>query len=256
MAHIMVVDENKSSVVMTSEVFKEIVPGTTVTVCHNGHDCLEEMKNGAFDAVVVDFDLPDTDGISLAKILKKTVDKPIFITAFPDKTITEAIGTELFLHQDLSSWIKKPVNSKDMTTIVESYMRQKGRIARRFGVTIKDIVVSGDRAGKGKAQTKAKIISLSISGAQIQVATSVKYEVGANVSIKFPGGIQHCWAESNKKKESSTPSRNSSVAGKVVWLDQQAKQFGVHFSKLNEPTRASLAKIFEAVQPTTQDEDN
>jgi CheY-like chemotaxis protein len=119
MLSVLIVDTCKISTVMTSELFKERVNGTTVTLCQSAKDCLQTLGEKAFDLVIVDINLPDLDGISLIRKIKKSFNTPTFLTAYPIKSVIELVGEKLFLYQDASQWISKPIRPKELEKSLE-----------------------------------------------------------------------------------------------------------------------------------------
>ena len=107
MTRVLIADTDKASIVMTSEIFKDKIPGTTVRVVAKGADCLQALSEETFDMVVVDFDLPDTDGISLTHEIRETFKGPVLITAFPGSVVQKAINAELFLYDDASTFRRR-----------------------------------------------------------------------------------------------------------------------------------------------------
>ena len=90
MTTILIVDACKPSLVMTSEVFKDKIPGTVVHVSSSGKEAVEFLKENEPNLCVVDFDLPDVDGPSLVEAMRKLYSGPILMTAYPDAMVKEA----------------------------------------------------------------------------------------------------------------------------------------------------------------------
>ena len=100
MAIILIADSCKPSVVMSSEVFKDKLPGSVVHVAGTGKECLELLVQVKPDMCVVDFDLPDADGVTLITAMRKLYKGPILLTAFPDKIVKDAVDADLFAFND------------------------------------------------------------------------------------------------------------------------------------------------------------
>lgn len=73
---------------------KEHYPKIDITVVEQGGDCLKYCKKISFDMILLDFNLPDMDGLDVLRTLKKRNDKTpvIFITGIgSEKTAIEAL---------------------------------------------------------------------------------------------------------------------------------------------------------------------
>ena len=147
MSTILIVDAYKSSLVMTSEIFKDKILGATIFIAKNGKECLDLVNEHIFDMIVVDFDLPDADGITLTKLLRKVYPGPILLTAFPDKNVKHAIETELSHYYDVSGWLKKPLKCDDLCEKIDQFLHEKKRVRKRYSTEIEALLT-----GKGAGQ--------------------------------------------------------------------------------------------------------
>lgn len=129
---VLIADSGKASLVMTSEIFKDQFPGVHVSVARTSEEAIEMVKaNPDFDAVVIDFDLPDRDGAYTASKIKKLAQVPILMTAYDRPEVGPIIERELAGYDDCLSWLKKPVRSQLVIDIVRRYCEGKYRTQRR-----------------------------------------------------------------------------------------------------------------------------
>lgn len=129
---VLIADSGKASLVMTSEIFKDQFPGVHVTVARTSEEVIDIVKNNSeFDAVVIDFDLPDRDGAWTAARVKKMAQVPILMTAFDRPEVGPIIEKELAGYDDCLSWLRKPVRSQLVVEIVRRYCEGKYRTQRR-----------------------------------------------------------------------------------------------------------------------------
>lgn len=181
--HIHIIDSNKASLVMTSEVFKDKVPGSIVSYSGNAKDALAAiaLKQGkdAPDLVVVDFDLPDADGVSLVRELRKTYKGPVFLTAFASDVVKHAVAEELFHYNDSCQWISKPVRSDNLDKKIEQFLVNRYRLGRRFDVDFASLLV-GKGAGRGKRAPKfdGKTTNISLCGAGVDLVQPANLKIG------------------------------------------------------------------------------
>lgn len=171
MTTILIADTTKASLVMTSEVFKDKIQGSIVIVAKTGHEAIELARQHRPDMCVVDFDLPDTDGVTLVTALRESFEGPILMTAFPDDVVREAASTNLFGFSDASGWLSKPIKVEELNKKIEQFLLEKQRTGRRFasGVSLAAQLI-GKGAGRGKRAPKVngRIVNLSFGGACIE----------------------------------------------------------------------------------------
>jgi DNA-binding response OmpR family regulator len=226
---------------MTSEIVKDHVQGVLVEVLSNGAACLEAIQKKTYDLIVIDFDLPDADGVTLSKLVRTYFDGPILITAFDDEVVQEAIKTEMFLYSDICSFIKKPIVTSDFAAKIEKYLLKKKRFQKRFETNIPLEITKGN-SGKSKKSTavKGRIINLSIAGAGIRVAAPLKGKIGDEVSLVLD-------FKKNSKKGEAKVSKASAHLTKIkahlVWLDKSKKNAGFKFDALSEKTLKDLETV-------------
>ncbi|MBQ47332.1 MAG: hypothetical protein CMP10_07665 [Zetaproteobacteria bacterium] len=249
MTTVLIADSCKPSLVMTSEIFKDKIPGTIVLVAGNGQEVLDHLENSNPDLCVVDFDLPDVDGVSLVDAMRKQYSGPILMTAFPDKVVEKAVKDNLFAYNDAYSWISKPIKFDELAEKIELFMINKERINRRFDSDVNTLLI-GKASGRGKRAPKVKgrVINISIGGACVKVdgAMKMKKEQELTVSLPLPNPKV---ADSEKKAEKpKTPSKTATLETKVkatvAWICEG--EVGVEFSKMTDLQRKGLVSFLRS----------
>lgn len=237
MTTVLIVDPSKPSMVMSSEVFKDKVPGITVLVAGSGKQALEilEANSGATKPglCVVDFDLPDTDGVTLIHAIRKVFDGPILLTAFPDTIVKKAVGEELFAYDDAGMWVQKPVRPEQLGEKIDRFLIGNYRVQRRFDFTPKTRLL-GKSEGRGKRTPKfpGQLVNVSIGGACIQLSAAAKLKVGEEVSIELP------IPKGEKSGASAAP-----VKSRVVWRTPDGKKVGIEFDNLSDQGRKGIERL-------------
>lgn len=263
MPSILIVDSCKPSLVMSSEVFKDKIAGATILVATTGKQCLEVLSQTNPDMCVVDFDLPDTDGIVLITAMRKTYKGPILLTAFPDKNVEEAAKSELFAWGDAGGWVPKPVRFDALSDKIEKFLLDKHRIGKRFDITIETIII-GKGAGRGKRAPKAngKITNLSLGGCCVELDSPIKFRNGEEmtVSLSLPqneasSGVQEKAAlrsrtASTTKTKSQIDAADSKIKCTVAWIDKKCIRAGIQFNKLTDIQKKGLEELLRAVHIT------
>jgi len=174
-----IIDSSKPSLVMSSEVFKDKIPGSIVSFSLSGKEgltCLQSKTGKELpDALVVDFNLPDADGVTLIKELRKFFSGPIFMTAAPDKIVDYAVAEELFHYHDACCWIPKPVRYEVLEKRIEQFLINRHRLGKRFDVNYPSLLV-GKGEGRGKRAPKfdGKLMNISLGGVCVAISEAAK----------------------------------------------------------------------------------
>jgi len=174
-----IIDSSKPSLVMSSEVFKDKIPGSIVSFSLSGKEglaCLQSITGKDIpDALVVDFNLPDADGVTLIKELRKFFSGPIFMTAAPDKIVDYAVSEELFHYHDACCWIPKPVRYEVLEKRIEQFLINRHRLGKRFDVNYPSLLV-GKGEGRGKRATTfdGTLMNISLGGVCVAISETAK----------------------------------------------------------------------------------
>lgn len=250
MTTILIADGSKPSLVMTSEIFKDKIPGVLVYVAENGKEALEKVAEISPDMCVVDFDLPDVDGPALIEGLRRHFSGPILMTAYPDDVVYTAVRENLFTCTDASSWIPKPVKEENLCGVIDKFL-DGHRLNRRFCADIETQLV-GKAAGRGKRAPKVSgmIRNISIGGAFVELSGSMKMKKSQELtmSLSFPSvkventsiaGKAKKATKTTAKKATASKGTDAKIKAKVVW-HSTSKGVGLEFFKLSDVQKKSL----------------
>lgn len=104
--------------------------GYSVALAHDGADALIQLGRSAYDAVLLDINVPTLDGLKILQIMsEKGIATPaIFVTALPDEEL-EARGFEL----GAADFIRKPVQKDVLLRRIGNAIRKNRREAERAG---------------------------------------------------------------------------------------------------------------------------
>ena len=143
---LIVEDEDAQRTLLAGLLRKE---GYTVGEAGNGHDAIESFKNDVFEIVLLDYRLPDTDGLTLLKKFKETNPETgvIMVTAFG--SIENAVGA---LKAGASEYLTKPIDLDDLLfkikkTEEKTYLVRENRVLKE---TLKDRFKSEDFVYQGE----------------------------------------------------------------------------------------------------------
>jgi two-component system OmpR family response regulator len=94
--------------------------GLSVRAASNGAEARAAFADGAFDLVILDVMLPDTDGLTLCRELRATQQKPVlFLTARGDE-IDRVLGLEL----GGDDYVVKPFSPRELVARVRALLRR------------------------------------------------------------------------------------------------------------------------------------
>ncbi|MBE5918096.1 MAG: response regulator [Pseudobutyrivibrio ruminis] len=116
-AAILVVDDDQ----MNLNVIKGLLASTKmfVSTAHSGEECLEKLKEGTFNVVLLDQMMPVMDGLeTLERIRKKHPNIPVYaITAN-----NEAGGEEYYVSKGFDGYFVKPIDSKALESAIRKHL--------------------------------------------------------------------------------------------------------------------------------------
>lgn len=263
MTTILIADSSKPSLVMTSEIFKDKIPGAVVHVASNGTEALEKLEQNPPDMIVVDFDLPDVDGATLVEAIRKTYRGPVLMTAFPDSIVLKAVDDMLFTYNDASGYLQKPIKFDELAKKIDKFLIERHRLGRRFDTEVPTQLV-GKAAGRGKRAPKVtgRIVNISLGGACVELdANQVKVKKAQEFILTLPtvdekpakpaaSTAKKAAGKSSSAKKTTTQKKKAAgpetkVKAVVAWVNPQG-QIGLQFGKLTDLQRKGLESILRA----------
>lgn len=134
--------------------------GFAVIAASNGKDALAAILEKKPDCVVLDINMPELDGLSVAREVRKTSDVPIiFLTAKADE-IDRIVGFEL----GADDYVPKPFSPRELVARVKAILRRREGKAElpSKSITCGDITVDTEKrictvAGKTIELTTAQL---------------------------------------------------------------------------------------------------
>ncbi len=238
---ILIVDPSVPSRLMTAEVFKSKLSSPRLLIASTGKEGLEITKQEDPDLILVDFDLPDADGISMVQNLRKIYDKPIFLSVYPDGVITQAIRDELFAFNDSGDFISKPIQKEHLMEKIDHFIVNGKRIGKRFKVEDVSSTIIGKASGRGKRAPKFEGVlrDLSIGGACMSVDSSHKILLRSDIvlSMDIP----------KQTPRGKQMTREMRLKATVAW--KKKTQVGIEFARLTEVQQKDLENYLRTATP-------
>lgn len=115
---ILIVDYDKS----TCRTFKQIIQrqGYGVDMAKDGEEAIEKIRNNTYDATLINFVLPDMDGIDLLLFTNKTMPNAakIITTGFP--SLRNGIKA---IESGADAYFSKPVQPKELIRVIDEKLK-------------------------------------------------------------------------------------------------------------------------------------
>jgi PAS domain S-box-containing protein len=88
-SNILIVDDNEDHQVLMEEALKQFIEGVDIVFAGTGEECLLELSKENYDAVIIDFNLSDMDGLEVLRNMnyKDYKISAVMVTAFGDENV-------------------------------------------------------------------------------------------------------------------------------------------------------------------------
>lgn len=102
--------------------------GHEVTEAGDGMEAVELCRNNTFDLIIMDIMMPNLDGFSAVKEIRKTSDTPVIMLSARSEEYDKVLGFEL----GIDDYVVKPFSSKEIMLRIAAILRrvEKGNSAK------------------------------------------------------------------------------------------------------------------------------
>ncbi len=94
--------------------------GHSVTEATDGMDAVIKFKNGSFDIIIMDIMMPELDGFSASREIRKTSNVPIIMLSARGEEYDKINGFEI----GIDDYVVKPFSPKELMLRVEAIMKR------------------------------------------------------------------------------------------------------------------------------------
>ncbi len=157
---ILVVDDEKNIVQLTRLYLRN--EGYKIEEAYDGKQALEKARTVNPDLIILDLMMPEMDGLTVCKEIRKTSNVPVIILTARDDDVDKIVGLEV----GADDYVTKPFNPRELVARVKAVLRrsQNGGIAPEAVLDVGDIHLDPGRrevSVGGKAiQLRAKEFDL------------------------------------------------------------------------------------------------
>ncbi len=131
--HILIVDDDEDIRQLIAEFLTS--HGFVVTTEDNGLRVLENMADSNFDLIILDIMMPEIDGLSLCRKLRKLTHTPIMMVTAMDEDIDRVAALEL----GADDYLTKPFNTRVLLAQVKALLRRSSDYNQPTLATTQDI---------------------------------------------------------------------------------------------------------------------
>lgn len=173
MPHILLVEDDERLARMTSDYLER--SGLTVSIAPTVQSTMQQVQNNSIDAIVLDLNLPDGDGLDVCRDLRtqpNTKNIPILmLTARGDPT-DRIIGLEL----GADDYLPKPFEPRELLARIRAILRRQGQMSSGGSVS---------RFGRLEIDNDARAIRLD---GEEKTLTSYQFDL-LSLLAKNPGRV-------------------------------------------------------------------
>jgi DNA-binding response OmpR family regulator len=125
--HIFVVDDEPAARDMVGDYLK--LHGFKVTLCDGGASLRQCLSKDKPDLIVLDLNMPEEDGLSIVRDLKKSTNVPVIMLTATASPIDRVVGLEL----GADDYLAKPAELRELVARIRSVIRRASQAAAAAG---------------------------------------------------------------------------------------------------------------------------
>ncbi|ADO76618.1 response regulator [Halanaerobium praevalens] len=177
MKKILAVDDQQD-ILFTLEAIAEVADLNLKTTA-SGLDALKQIKNNKFDLLLVDYHMPDINGLKLVKKIRKINEEITILVLTVDESLDLA---EKFLEAGADDFANKPIKTADLISRIKLHLSYSPQLEHKDsaikdldipkGMTLKTLSIIFDYL---KEKEKAETISQISAGTNLAYQTVHRY---------------------------------------------------------------------------------
>ena len=164
MYHILVVDDEEMIRKLIAKY--AVYEGHTVTEAENGMEAVELCRAGGFDLMIIDIMMPELDGFSACREIRKFSGIPIIMLSARGEEYDKINGFEL----GIDDYVVKPFSPKELMLRVNAVMKRTSAAGREMAEPEKDV-------------PKNEIVELAGGGLRADVTARIVYVDGKRADM-------------------------------------------------------------------------
>ncbi len=191
---LLVEDDHLQQIVLTAALAAD---GHVVETCSDGLDAVWRIQKGRFDVVLMDYQLPEIDGLATARLIHDLMGEMarprlVALTAMPDNVN----GRELLTERAFDEVVAKPVDLSELRAVVTRHLRsapnEEARKAAEFKLFMKeweefDAAPKRPEPAQGKPAALARVLVVEDDTVQQIVLRAMLEHQGYDVETASDG---------------------------------------------------------------------
>lgn len=119
-AHILIVEDDRDISALVARYLSQ--NGMRTAVARDGREMDRALRDGRFDLIVLDLNLPGEDGLSLCRRLRQSTTTPIVMLTARSEDVDKIIGLEM----GADDYLGKPFNPRELLARIRAVLRRQG----------------------------------------------------------------------------------------------------------------------------------
>lgn len=119
-AHILIVEDDREISALVARYLSQ--NGMRTSAARDGREMDRILRDGRFDLIVLDLNLPGEDGLSICRRLRQTTQMPIIMLTARSEDVDRIIGLEM----GADDYLGKPFNPRELLARIRAVMRRQG----------------------------------------------------------------------------------------------------------------------------------
>src|SRR5499433_2974774 len=137
--HIIVVDDEQPAREMVGDYLR--MHGFSVSLCDGGASLRNTIAQQMPDLIVLDLNMPEEDGLSIIRDLKRRISAPIIMLTATASAIDRVVGLEL----GADDYLAKPCELRELLARIRSVLRRSAKPAAAEAAPTKNLVRFGTK---------------------------------------------------------------------------------------------------------------
>jgi signal transduction histidine kinase/CheY-like chemotaxis protein len=122
---VLIAEDNVTNAQLVMEMLE--LTGCTAVVAHNGHEALEQLRNSSFDLVLMDWHMPELDGVAATKAWREIERERANAKRIPIVALTASVlsgDRETCINAGMDDFLGKPFSYDELFAVVQDWLPQ------------------------------------------------------------------------------------------------------------------------------------
>jgi CheY-like chemotaxis protein len=122
---VLIAEDNATNAQLVREMLE--LAGCTAAIAHNGRDALEQLRTSTFDLVLMDWHMPEMDGVAAAKAWREIEGEHVSAKRIPIIALTASVlagDRETCIQAGMDDFLGKPFSYDELYAVVQEWLPQ------------------------------------------------------------------------------------------------------------------------------------